>query len=449
MHDGKAKETGRPATSKRKAIPACRCDGGSWWWRVDAPDAVTGRRKQMQRGQYPTKEAALDGLDDIRQQLRRGVIADDGGHTVKTWLEEWLIEGIRDGSWEPTTADGYRRDVDAYLSPMLGHLRLRDLQRAHVASMLTELAKPDETRTSRKGMRGGSAVVKRSPSTIDRVRRTLRSALGAALLDDKIGHNPAAGKFKATAGRTQHAASWWQPDELQLFLDHVTDDPDVALWTLIAMTGLRRSEALGLRWTDVDMDGRQPGLLVMQRCLAVNGLHPCGLCGGSHRGRMLRPGAKSEAGARWVPLVSLVVVEMEAHREKQREMARRLGDHWSEHGLVFPQGDRRRSMDLPGAPRRPDEVTKRHEQLVSEVALPTIVLHEMRHGAVSLLAAAGMPVDQIALIVGHSTQEVTKAIYLHGVKSTLAVHAKAAADLLKPQAPPGGSARPNRSDGGS
>ena len=290
MHDGKAKETGRPATSQRKAIPACRCDGGSWWWRVDIPDPVTGKRKQMQRGKYQTKEAALDGLDDIRQQLRRGIIADDDGHTVKTWLTQWLAEGIRDSTWEPTTADGYQRDVTAFLVPMLGHLRLRDLQRSHVASMLTELAKPDETRTSRKGMRGGSAVVKRSPSTIDRIRRTLRSALGSALLEDKIGHNPAAGKFKATAGRTtQHVAAWWQPDELQMFLDHVTDDADVALWTLIALTGMRRSEALGLRWADVDMDGKQPGLWVLQRCLAVNGVHPCAMCGGTHRGRILRP----------------------------------------------------------------------------------------------------------------------------------------------------------------
>jgi integrase len=431
-HDGKTRDTGLPATARRDAIPACRCKGGSWWWRIDAGrDPVTGERRQPIRGGYPTKAEAQEGLDDIRDQIRRGIIAHDEGKTVADWLREWLATG----TWGPTTRDGYTRDVDTYLIPLLGHLRLRDLQRAHVASMLTALSARDDTRTDRTGRRGGSAVPQRSPATVDKIRRTLRSALGAALEDGLIGHNPAAGRFRQIGKRagTGRAPAWWQPDELQAFLDSVTDDPDVALWTVVALTGLRRSEVLGLRWVDVDLTGPQPGLTVLRKNVQLRGAHPCGVCRGSHRGRVLLGGAKSDAGAgRWVPLVDLAVVELAAHRQRQDAKRAELGDHWSDHGLVFPLGGGR-GRDLPGSPRRPDDVSKRHAELVATAGLPTIVLHEMRHGAISLLAAAGMPTDQIALIVGHSTDEVTRLIYVHGIKVTLAGHAQAAADLLRPR----------------
>jgi integrase len=255
---------------------------------------------------------------------------------------------------------------------------------------------------------------------------------------------PAAGRFRQIGKRGGGSSSaWWQPDELQRFLDHVTDDPDIALWTLIALTGLRRSEALGLRWTDLDLTGPQPGLTVAQRCTSLRGAHTCPVCGSTHQGRFLQPGAKSTAGERWVPLVSLVIIELTAHRARQDARRAELGDHWSEHGLVFPLDSvNRRTKDLPGSPDRPDDVTKRHAALVRAAGLPTVGIHDIRHGAVSLLAAAGMPIDQIALIVGHSTEEVTKLIYLHGIKSTLAGHAQSAADLLRPK--PGGAQNDRR-----
>ena len=96
--------------------------------------------------------------------------------------------------------------------------------------------------------------------------------------------------------------------------------------------GLRRGELFGLRWRDVDLDGY--GLTV---------------CGGSHRGRRFKE-PKTEAGARWVPLVDTTVRALLTHRAAQEWERQQWGEAYSEHELVF---------DLEhGAPLRPDTISK-------------------------------------------------------------------------------------------
>lgn len=417
-HDGSYVITGTPARGARPPVPACRDKHGSWSYRVEAgKDPVTGARRQPSRGGFPTRAAAQEALNDMLNRLATGTTSDDRGHTVATWLVHWLAAG----TWEPTTRTGYESDVHAHLIPLIGSVRLRDLRRTDVSSLLTELGRKDVTRVPRPG-RGGRTVAERSPRTVDKVRRTLRAALGCAVEDNLIVVNPAVGRFKAIGKRGVAQAVWWQPEQLSAFLTHIADDELAALWTVAGLAGLRRSELCGLRWVDVDLTSEQPGITVRQKVVTVAGDQSCPHCPG-HRGRKIRPGAKSDAGARWVPLTSESVTELLAHQARQEAHRQELGDHYTDHGLVFAEDD--------GSPLRPDAVTKRHGQLVAEAELPKIVLHEMRHGAVSLLAAAGLSFELIALIVGHASPAVTRGIYAHGIRSQLSEAADAAAQFVR------------------
>lgn len=162
-----------------------------------------------------------------------------------------------------------------------------------------------------------------------------------------------------------------------------------------------------------------------QRVSCVPGERPCQVCGGSHVGRQIRARAKSDAGMRWVPLTAESVRELLAHRAAQEAERAAWDSDYSDHDLVFPYED--------GTPLRPDWLTHRHGDLVKAAELPRIVLHEMRHGAVSLLLAAGMPVELVALVVGHAGGKdgITARVYAHTLKAPASAAAEAAAALTR------------------
>lgn len=407
-------------------MPACRERHGSWWWRADAGrDPVTGKRLQRTGSGYATRTEAQDELTEFLGRLASGTVTSDRGLTVARWLETWLAEGK--ARWEVKTYSAYASDVHGHLIPLIGHIRLRDLRRAHVESMLTLLGDPASK---------ASAGVQRAPRTLDRIRRTLRAALGVAVRRSMIATNPAEGRMESIPKRgSKTSASWWQPEQLLVFLQHVQSDALVALWTIAALAGLRRSELCGLRWVDLDLDADQPGLTVRQRVVEINGDRPCPRCAKGHPGREIRGGAKTSAGdERWVPLTRDSVDALKAHRARQAARKLAVGEHWADHGLVFAEME----GDHIGGPRRPETVTDAFQRLSGELKLPRIRLHDMRHGAVSLLAAAGLPLELIALIVGHSSADVTRVVYTHGIKSQLSAAAESAATLVRgPLSAPG------------
>jgi integrase len=292
--------------------------------------------------------------------------------------------------------------------------------------MLAEIARYDEERAKAPG-RGGRIVAQRSGETVDKARRTLRSALSAAVRDDMITVNPAQGRFDEIPARGQGETVMWQPDDVRKFLAHIADDPLAALWTVAAFTGLRRGELCGLRWADVDLEAEVPGIVIRQTVVAVPGSNPCPVCEVLHRGRIIQGSAKSTAGVRWVPLTSDSTSELLAHQIKQETHRADVGELYVNHGLVFAMAS--------GEPLRPDAVTKRHGVLVAQAGLPQIKLHAMRHGAVSMLAAAGLTDELIALIVGHSSAQVTRDVYLHGIRGQLGDAAEAAAKLVRGDTP--------------
>jgi integrase len=399
--------------------PACREKHGTWWFRAEAGrDPVTNARIQPARGGFSTRAEAQGELTDFLARLATGTVTDDRGLTVAAWLERWLSEG----RWEPVTRRNYETDIRAHLVPLIGGVRLRDLRRRHVESMLAELGRDDPHRP-KLHKNGGRTVAQRSPKTLDHVRRTLRAALGVAVRRELLTTNPAQGIMDAIPRRgTGSEREVWTPQQLCTFFEHVSGDPLEALWVVAGLAGLRRAELCGLRWQDLDLTGPEPGLSIRQRVVELPGVHPCPACKGEHRGRLIRAHAKSAAGVRWVPLSPRSVEALLVHQLAQDVHRQEMTTLFTQHDLVFCGED--------GAPLRPDSVTKRHAWLVAEAGLPTVVLHAMRHGAVTNWSAAGLSADHIALLAGHTSAAVTREIYLHGVRSQLSSAADAAERMV-------------------
>jgi integrase len=407
-----------------RRVKGCRKAHGSWAYAVDAGrDPKTGKRKQKVRSGYRTREEAEAARTKELAAMAAGTWTNDQGMTLGAWLDKWLDRLTARGR-SPKTLANYRGHVRDLWKPQLGHLRLRDVRRAHIERALATLAEP-----STAGRRGnvGRRVERRSASTIDGYRRTIRAALSAAREQELITVNPAGGRMDVvsrSATRDDELAVW-QPEETARFLEHVASDRLSALYELAAYAGLRRAELCGLRWSDIDEDGA--GLTVRQTAIAVTRNEVprsallCAICGREHLGRYFKP-PKSRAGRRWVPLAGPARDALDRHRKAQQNERGWLGEGYSDHDLVFCAPD--------GTPLYPGAVTVAFEAHARACGLPVIRLHDTRHGACSLLIAGGVPIEVVQMILGHTSPAVTRKVYAHLMRKATAAQVESATELL-------------------
>ncbi len=246
-----------------------------------------------------------------------------------------------------------------------------------------------------------------TPATLHRIRATLRTALNAAIRDGLIRDNPARLVELPTPRRpqalvwtehrvaewrrtgTRHPVAVWTAAQVADFLGFVEDDRLYAMWWLIALRGLRRGEAAGLRWVDVDLDG------------AVAGHRPA-----AHHLRL--------------------------HHRRRATEDRRQPTHHSpgqdhDHGSCVPTATGRSpNATLPGRPRWSPDTCSPHSPgsrstpttspadsapLVANSGLPPIRLHDLRHGAASLAHAAGADLKTVQDQLGHTSIVLTADTY--------------------------------------
>lgn len=391
---------------------ACKRDHGSWSYVLDTGRGPDGKRRQEKRGGFRTRDDAEAALAAAARAVADGQHAHDGGTTVGEWLDDWLADKVAAGL-RPTTRRSYDQHVRDYLRPHLGHLRLRDLRPPHVAAMVRKL-----------GADGPS------PATVRRIVATLRSALTSAHRQQLVAYNAAANLELPTAPRPRVRP--WEPADLGGFLDHAASDRLGPLFELLAATGLRRGEAVGLRWDDVDLDA---GRLVVRQQLVQVGAgdeQPCPYCPRVHRGAAFGPPKTASGEARRVDLDRHTVGVLLAQRLRQDTEREPWRDAYTDHGLVFCRED--------GDPLRLDAVSKRFRELAAEAGAPALTLHGLRHGAASLMLAAGVDVAIVSKRLGHSSIAITSDTYSHlldGVGREAAERASA----LVPRSPRGDQSR--------
>jgi hypothetical protein len=225
--------------TKGKRVKGCRKAHGSWAFTIDAgTDPTTGKRKQIVRSGFRTRDEAEEEMTGLLSAVNAGTWTDDQGITVGAFLDAWLAEhAARGGS--PKTLAGYHSHVENVWKPRIGNLRLRDLRREHVENVLAEMAKPQDG--GRAPGNSGSFARQRGASTIDAYRRTLRAALSVAVRRGRIPINHAQGRMEAIPDRKpkEETTVIWEPDETARFLEHVLSDRLAALYELAAYAGLR------------------------------------------------------------------------------------------------------------------------------------------------------------------------------------------------------------------
>lgn len=365
---------------------------GSVWLRKDGRwsggayvRSISGRTER--RYVYgKTRREALQKLTELQKRHDDGLVAGPAGLTIEQYLLEWLNHikhHVR-----PQTYIGYESNVRLHIIPRIGAKKLARLTVRDVRLMI------DDVRD------GGM-----SPRMVQWIHSTLRTALQHAFAEELVTRNVA----KSVRVEQPEKITVIEPFtlvEAHTFLVKVKDHRLYALWVIMLMTGLRRSEACGLHWSDVDLDC---GTLRINRGLQrVNGSL-----------RELPP--KTRRSRRTVPLPPLCVQVLREHRDlqaKERVNARR---GWLDTPYVF--------TSTVGTPLEPRTLTRTFHALCARHGIRQVRLHDLRHSCVSVLLALGVHPRTVMEIVGHSAIEMTMNVYGHVALD----NQRAALDLLSNQ----------------
>lgn len=364
--------------------------GKSWAVLVDVGLGRDGKRIRHYEGGFSTKKLATQAEIETRSRLANGSFVDRSALTVEAYLTDWLR---LQHSLKPSTLSGYSRNLKNHVIPAIGSLKLQNLTAGDLNRLYADLL--DNGRIKVGKDQGGPL----SPSTVRQIATVVRKALQDALMSNLVIRNVADGALKPRQSRNAGSTMrTWPAAEVRRFLSETSQDSLHPLWTLLATTGLRRGEALGLHWEDVDLDR---AVASIRRTLVVI----------ERRATIGTP--KSGAG-RVVALAGQSVEALRARRRNQLEERFAWGEAWTETGLVFTQAN--------GTPIHPDSVTDAFRRTVRRLGLPSIRLHDLRHTWATLALESGVPIKIVSENLGHSTIRITADTYSH-VTPTMAASA--------------------------
>ena len=176
----------------------------------------------------------------------------------------------------------------------------------------------------------------------------------------------------------------WSAAQCGAFLDFAEGDRLYPLYHLAAYWGLRRSELVGLEWADLDLKTRR---LHVRQAQADDELDS----------------TKSEDSDRIVVIDQDTAAVLESWRDRQLFEALEWDAAWHNSGRVFTRED--------GSPLRAGHVSEHFALLTTKAGLPPVRFHDLRHGAATMLIAAGQPVKVVSAILGHSTSAFTMDVY--------------------------------------
>lgn len=313
-----------------------------------------------------TRAAALAQMRAVRAELADGY-SPDRRTTMAQLLERWLQRGLPNLS--EAAAANTRWAVDKHLVPALGARRLAELTPEDIEDWLAGLAHSGYSR-----------------STLARLHGTLTRALDWGQARGMVGRNVSKLVTTPTGPTRQRRAL--TVEESRRLLDAAAADPMGPAIATGLLLGLRPGELIALQWQDVDLVA---GTVDIQRYL------------------------KTRASRRTLKMPARLLDILIAHVADQ--VARDTsGD------LMF--------ATAAGTPIDRANLRRALRRIAKRADLATLTVYELRHSMVSILSAAGVPLEQVADVAGHASPTVTGSVYRHVVSPSVDAAATAMDQVL-------------------
>lgn len=342
----------------------------------------TGRRQQARR-RYASERGARVALAEIADAAAKGQFISRSTTTVEQMCGAYLASRhqLRDSS---------RSKLEYDLAPLRerhGQLPVQRLSKAHVDAIVADL------------VAGGTMTAKgrrRRPWSADSVNKVIASieqVLADAKAQGIVGRNVA--ELVNRVNKPHQDVDTYTQIEVRKLLAAIADGRLGHAWEL-ALSGLRRGEIAGLRWVDVDLDGKTMAI--------VNNRVSAG-------GHAVENDPKSAKSRRTLPLPDRLAATLKA--AKARQAAERLAL-----GAAYRSGAYVVSNEI-GDPYSPAVLSRYWADAVKAAGIRHIKLHAARHTCATLMHLQGVPAAVIAAWIGHKDASLTMRLYAHSQDDAL------------------------------
>ena len=305
-----------------------------------------------------------------QSKAARGIPVPERSWKLGPYLDYWLEHVIKP-TRRPATYALYEMIVRIHLAPALGKYHLKRLSVPTVQAFLNGK------------LRAGLSV-----RNVHIMRQVLSAALSRAVREELITRNVA---------RLVELPAWepsvvvpWSPRKRLPSSRPLLTTRSTRHSCFLLLYGLRRGEALGLRWQDIDIEAQV--IHIRQQVHRSQG--------------QLRIGpVKTRAGSRDLPLIGLARGALLARKEQQEADRMKLGSAWADTGLVF--------TTRTGRPIEPRNLVRSFVRIRDGNGIRKIRLHSIRHTTASLLKDLKVPARDAQIILGHAHISTTQQIYTH------------------------------------
>lgn len=365
-----------------------RADGGI--------NPTTGQRQQVKR-RYATEKEARDALGKLAVAATTGTFVARKTATLEALCEDWLgsLHHAR-----ATTKTHYAY-VLAPLRERFGNLAAQKLTRPDLDTLLVDLRD------------GGTVTVEGntrrawSPRSLNAAIDAWRLVLEYGCQRHDLAYNVAAGMKKVP--RQRREMQTYTPDEITKVLRAADKDRNGHLWYL-ALSGLRRAEVAGLKWSDIDLAN---GTLTIARNRVQVGA-----------ATVVEGEPKTESSRRTLPLDAGLVAVLKRASARYAQERLTLGADHTDSGYV--------AVNEAGGPYTPGALTNMWHRLTKTAKVRPIRLHDARHSCGTALHLRGVPMAVIAKWLGHADASITAKIYAHSQDDALRAAGVTLGEIVTP-----------------
>ncbi len=349
--------------------------------------------KQMQKSVYAkTEKEVRKKLTAILSSIDQGTYMEPEKIKVSAWCDLWLKDYV--GSVKKTTLEQYRYQIETYIKPSIGAVKLPALTSPIIQKMYNDAQKPrKEKRKQRNGKMKVVDVPGLSPKSVKNLHGVCHRLMDQAVLLRYIRSNPCDPcKLPRIEKKEIHPISG---KYLPLFLEAIKDDPYGDLFYVDMFTGLREGEIIGLCWDCVNF---KKGTITVKRQFKRERK-----VGGGGEFDFVSPKNDKERTIKAAPSVMAVLQKIKSQQSKLKMAS---GHQWqNEKDLVF--------VNETGGHLVDSTVYRHLKEIVARIGIPETRFHDLRHTYATLAIMSGDDIKTVSENMGHYSTFFTMDTYAH------------------------------------
>lgn len=335
---------------------------------------LLGERRERKRSSFKSLEEAERELIKLKASLLENnhLQTDKHDMNVSQWIDIWYKTYSSD--WAISTREARKNTIEKHVKRLIGNIKLKNITKTIYINRFLNVLKEEGFK----------------PHSINSMHSTVSTAINAAVEDDIIDRNRIR---SAPIEKPKRLTNFLTPNELSIFLRYAKKEriSDYTLILLLAYTGLRSGEALGMHWSDIDF---KENTISISRTRDVLGTR--------------KP--KTDNSIRTIKVDELVFKQLKKYRAWCMQSKLEYGEQLEDDNFIFLNNDG--SMNyykelLSIAIRHIYRNIKK-----DELKINTITAHGLRHTHATILLSQGIPVKTVADRLGN-TPETLLETYAH------------------------------------